>query len=240
MGGGASKEKSKKKQQKHQSEAKAAEVGVKAGITGTVQQCNFHKYYEWNDAKQALGTGVTGAVHEWKHKTTGQTVAIKSVKKRGMTADAILSMKQEIQLLAMLDHPNIVKIIEAFEDANSITIVMEICSGGELFDNLLSAASYTQQRAARLFKQMVGAVGYCHKMNVAHRDLKLENFVFETKEARLLKLIDFGLSNRYSGGGIKRMNTLVGTPYYMAPEVLDRQVEYGNECDCGVWASSCS
>ena len=63
---------------------------------------------------------------------------------------------------------------------------------------------------------------------LALKTRRLENFVFETKEARLLKLIDFGLSNRYSGGGIKRMNTLVGTPYYMAPEVLDRKVEYGN------------
>jgi len=93
---------------------------------------------------------------------------------------------------------------------------------------------YTQQRAAYLFKQMVEAVGYCHKMNVTHRDLKLENFVFETKEKHSqLKLIDFGLSKRYSKG-IKRMKTLVGTSYYMAPEVLNEYTSYNNKCD--VWS----
>merc|ERR1711934_1331611 len=159
----------------------------------------------------------------------------KRVRKRGMSLDDIVLLKQEMQLLAMLDHPNIVKIREAFEDETAITIVMEICSGGELFDNLLSEMSYTQHRAAFLFKQMVGAVGYCHKMRVTHRDLKLENFVFESREPTAqLKLIDFGLSSRHEKAGLKRMKTLVGTPYYMAPEVIDRSVQYDNECD--VWS----
>merc|ERR1719198_2103348 len=152
-----------------------------------------------------------------------------------MTSDGIDNLKQEIKLLAMLDHPNIVKIREAFEDRQSITIIMEICSGGELFDNLAEETNYSQQRAATLFKQMVSSVVYCHKMHVAHRDLKLENFVFESRDKDAqLKLIDFGLSNRHKTGGLKRMNTLVGTPYYMAPEVIDRNRMYGNECD--VWS----
>merc|ERR1719181_1171317 len=112
---------------------------------------------------------------------------------------------------------------------------MEVCTGGELYDNLVDTGNYTQTIAARIFKQMVQAVGYCHKMGVAHRDLKLENFVFENRARNSqLKLIDFGLSNRYQAGGIKRMKTLVGTPYYMAPEVLDKSVDYGQECD--VWS----
>ena len=88
---------------------------------------------------------MTGAVHKWQHKTTKQVVAIKSVKKRGMRPAAIADMRQEIQLLAQLDHPNIVKILEAFEDDTAITLVMEICSGGELFDNLIEEQLYTQQ-----------------------------------------------------------------------------------------------
>merc|ERR1719359_835075 len=138
---------------------------------------------------------MTGAVHEWRHRMTKQLVAIKTVSKKGMRASALRDMRQEIALLAQLDHPNIVKILEAYEDERAITLVMEICKGGELFDNLISETFYTQQRAAFLFKQMAMAVGYCHKMDVTHRDLKLENFVFESREKNAqLKLIDFGLS----------------------------------------------
>ena len=113
----------------HRKESEAALTGVKAGITGHIQQNDFRDYYEPSDKKSALGEGVTGAVYEWKHKTTGAKVAVKRVRKRGMSLDDIILLKQEIQLLAMLDHPNIVKIREAFEDDAAITIVMEICSG---------------------------------------------------------------------------------------------------------------
>ena len=248
-----------------QKEAKAASSSVKANVTGQILRQDFNEVYEINARKEALGTGMTGAVREWRHRITKQPVAIKSVKKRGMRPAAIEDMKREIRLLSQLDHPNIVKILEAFEDDKCITLVMEICNGGELFDNLIAEQTYTQQRAAGLFKQMVEAVGYCHKMNVTHRDLKyviprytflqrrfkpelycflcthliadihplkqsrLENFVFETREKdSQLKLIDFGLSKRYSGGGIKRMKTMVGTSYYMAPEVLNEYISYTN------------
>jgi len=234
MGGGASKQK-KGTAAAEQKEAKAASSSVKANVTGQILRQDFNEVYEINARKEALGTGMTGAVREWRHRITKQPVAIKSVKKRGMRPAAIEDMKREIRLLSQLDHPNIVKILEAFEDDKCITLVMEICNGGELFDNLIAEQTYTQQRAAGLFKQMVEAVLYCHKMNVTHRDLKLENFVFETREKdSQLKLIDFGLSKRYSGGGIKRMKTMVGTSYYMAPEVLNEYISYTNKCD--VWS----
>lgn len=95
-----------------------------------------------------LGEGVSGVVFKWRHTATGDIVAVKSVKKIGMTYDGIDNLKQEIKLLAMLDHPNIVKIREAFEDRQSITIIMEICSGGELFDNLAEECNYSQQVSA--------------------------------------------------------------------------------------------
>jgi len=234
MGGAISKRK-QKSDSKQTKEAAAAETGVKAGVTGKIKKADFLKFYLLIEGDSTLGEGVTGSVHKWRHAATGDIVAVKSVRKRGMTVEGIDNLKQEIKLLSMLDHPNIVKIREAFEDEQTITIVMEICSGGELFDNLEKENNYSQQRAATLFKQMVSAVGYCHKMNVAHRDLKLENFVFESRDKDAqLKLIDFGLSNRHQSGGIRRMNTLVGTPYYMAPEVINRNVKYGNECD--VWS----
>jgi len=241
MGGGASKKSQSKGTGRksnaaaERKEAAAAASSVKASITGQIQHRNFRDVYRVLQ-KEALGSGMTGAVHEWVHRQTSQPVAIKTVRKRGMREAAIQDMRREIELLSQLDHPNIVKILEAFEDNVAITLVMEICKGGELFDNLIEQTQYTEQRAAHLFKQMVEAVHYCHKMNVTHRDLKLENFVFETKEKHsVLKLIDFGLSKRYmGGGGISRMKTMVGTSYYMAPEVLDQHVSYNNKCD--VWS----
>ena len=155
MGGGASKKKSaltpKKSRHTKQveqalehKEAQSASHSMKASVTGQIQQKNFELFYEQSKSK-ALGTGMTGAVHEWWHKTTRQPVAIKSVRKRGMRASALRDMRQEIALLSQLDHPNIVKILEAYEDERAITLVMEICKGGELFDNLIAEQFYTQQ-----------------------------------------------------------------------------------------------
>lgn len=133
-------------------EAAAAEVGVKAGVTGNIRQCDFRKFYEPKGGR-ALGEGVSGQVHMWTHIATGHLVAVKSVQKVGMTPDGIDNLKQEIQLLAMLDHPNIVKIREAFEDERAITIIMEICSGGELFDNLAEQSNYTQQVSTAIISE---------------------------------------------------------------------------------------
>lgn len=180
---------------------------------------------------------MNGSVHQYYHKTTHEPVAIKSIRKKKMEKHLVDDMKREIALLAQLDHPNIVKILGAFEDAKSVTLVMEVCTGGELYDNLVNSddGCYTQGQAAKIFQQMVQSVGYCHKMGVAHRDLKLENFIFESRSPdSQLKLIDFGLSKKYQAGGVQRMKSLVGTAYYMPPEVLNPEVkEYNNKCD--VW-----
>ena len=135
------------KQKEHDlehNEAQSASHSMKASVTGQIQQKDFRDFYEKSRGK-ALGTGMTGAVHEWRHRVTRQQVAIKTVPKKGMRASALRDMRQEIALLAQLDHPNIVKILEAYEDQTAITLVMEICSGGELFDNLISETFYTQQ-----------------------------------------------------------------------------------------------
>ena len=177
-------------------EAHGASSCLKANVVGKIKRGDFQEIYERDASKEALGSGMTGTVHEWKHKITGQCVAIKCVQKRGLAPRVVDSMRDEIQLLAQLDHPNIVKIIDAFENDNNIALVMEVCDGLELFDHIAIQAQFTQkvcvpclfcfcmkqtqyfacfQKAAWVFKQMVGAVGYCHKMHVAHRDLKCVN-----------------------------------------------------------------
>lgn len=120
-----------------------------------------------------------------------------------------------------LDHPNIIKLYEYFEDKTRIYLVLELCTGGELYERLCDQKTkhYSEKEAARLVSKMLSAICYCHRKGVSHRDLKLENFIFESEAADAnIKLIDFGLSRKYAS--ITRMNTMVGTPYYIAPEIL--------------------
>ena len=120
-------------------------------IAGKVQWGDFKDTYVLDQSKDALGTGMTGSVHEWQHKTTGQRVAIKCVRKRGLPPAHVTDMKKEIELLSQLDHPNIVKILDAFENEHTLALVMEICQGLELFDHLLFTAQYTQEVRVKLF-----------------------------------------------------------------------------------------
>jgi calcium-dependent protein kinase len=137
----------------------------------------------------------------------------------------------EISILKDLDHPNIISCYDVYEDVKFIYIVIDYCSGGELFDKIIAADAYNERDAANLMQQMFKSVSYLHQRGIVHRDLKPDNFLFETAAPdSALKLIDFGLSSRLDSH--KKMDTMVGTPYYMSPDVI--KGEYGAECD--VWS----
>ncbi|KAF4699663.1 hypothetical protein FOZ63_002035 [Perkinsus olseni] len=133
-------------------------------------------------------------------------------------------------VMRMLDHPNIVKLYETFEDLRNVYLVMELCTGGELFERIAEVGNFTEKVAARLVRQMISPVYYMHSRGVVHRDLKPENFMFsnprDVTEASL-KIIDFGVSKRIAPGQVLR--TRACTPYYVAPEVLSSK--YTNTCD---------
>uniref|UniRef100_A0A7S2SL15 Calcium-dependent protein kinase 1 n=1 Tax=Mucochytrium quahogii TaxID=96639 RepID=A0A7S2SL15_9STRA len=173
-----------------------------------------------------LGEGSYGKVRLATHKQTGRTVAVKSVLKKNMRR--LHTLRREIEIMKQIEHPNIIKMYDVFEDDAFLFIVMELCSGGELFDRIISAGHYTESDATALVEQMLGAVAYLHARKIAHRDLKPENFLFESHDKNApLKLIDFGLSRFYKETVL--MKTRVGTPYYIAPEVLKKQ--YDEACD---------
>jgi calcium-dependent protein kinase len=111
-----------------------------------------------------------------------------------------------------------------------------LCNGGELFDRIIEKEYFTEDEAARLFKQILMALNYCHSNNIVHRDLKPENFLFVSKDDTSdLKIIDFGLSKIMNGGKLQRMKTRAGTPYYISPEVLA-----GNyDVSCDMWSAGC-
>eukprot|EP00386_Alphamonas_edax_P013436 GDKI01041499.1.p1 GENE.GDKI01041499.1~~GDKI01041499.1.p1 ORF type:complete len:517 (+),score=140.52 GDKI01041499.1:243-1793(+) len=179
-----------------------------------------------------LGQGTYGSVSKGTNKSTRQVRAIKTISKEKVKN--IDRFRQEIAIMKLLDHPNIIKLFETFEDHRNIYLVMELCTGGELFDRIIEKVHFTEKDAARLMKQILSAIFYCHSNNIMHRDLKPENFLFLNKEAQSpIKIIDFGLSCRFAQGQV--MTTKAGTPYYVAPQVLAGK--YDEACDlwsCGV------
>lgn len=140
-----------------------------------------------------------------------------------------------------MDHPNIIKLYEIFEDNRYIYLIMEECTGGELFDRIIERINnkklFTEREAAVIFKEIMGTICYCHSQGVCHRDLKPENLLFLTKEdPSPIKVIDFGLSRLFEKTqNLKdnKMTTKVGTAYYVSPEVLSG--DYDEKCD--IWSA---
>lgn len=132
-------------------------------------------------------------------------------------------------LLSQIDHPNIVKCREVFEDAEHIYIVLDLLSGGELFQRVVDKKVFTEKDAADIIRPIIDAVRYCHDLDVAHRDLKLENILYENKdEDAMVKITDFSLAKIIPDDVFAI--TACGTPGYIAPEILEGQ-GYGKEVD---------
>ncbi|KAK1369884.1 Calmodulin-domain kinase CDPK protein [Heracleum sosnowskyi] len=161
-------------------------------------------------------------------------LAVKIISKSKMTtAISIEDVRREVKILkALSGHKNLVKYHDACEDTNNVYIVMELCEGGELLDRILSrGGKYTEEDAKLIVVQILSVVAFCHLQGVVHRDLKPENFLFSSRnEDADMKLIDFGLSDFIRPD--ERLNDIVGSAYYVAPEVLHRS--YSVEAD--IWS----
>ncbi|KAG8084170.1 hypothetical protein GUJ93_ZPchr0010g7929 [Zizania palustris] len=154
----------------------------------------------------------------------GHMLAVKVISKAKMTtAISIEDVRREVKILkALSGHSNLIKFYDACEDALNVYIIMELCEGGELLDRILSRGGrYPEEDAKVIVEQILNVVAFCHLQGVVHRDLKPENFLFSTKDEHSpMKLIDFGLSDFIRPD--ERLNDIVGSAYYVAPEVLHR------------------
>ncbi|PKA64033.1 Calcium-dependent protein kinase 1 [Apostasia shenzhenica] len=206
-----------------------------AGLqTDSVLQRNTGKLKDIFSLGRKLGQGQFGTTYLCIEKATGKEFACKSIAKRKLLTDEdVEDVRREIQILHhMSGHPNVISIVDAYEDAVAVHVVMELCAGGELFDRIINKGHYTEKAAADLARLIVGVVEACHSLGVMHRDLKPENFLFVNQsEESPLKMIDFGLSIYFKPGDI--FTDVVGSPYYVAPEVLGKH--YGQEAD--VWSA---
>lgn len=181
-----------------------------------------------------LGSGVSGVVRLVTHKESGVKYAVKCLDVGLIESQAQLEqLREEIFIMCQLDHPNIVRLEEVYESHSEIYLVQELCLGGELFDRLDEQPDYhyTEWECARLVKNILCSVRYIHSKGIVHRDLKLENFLFSSKNQESeLKMIDFGLSKHFVFQG-ELHSDAVGTPYTVAPEVIKGR--YDERCD--VW-----
>lgn len=190
-------------------------------------------YVIWFGHLLLSGKGAFGVVRLAVHRMTGERYAVKSISKaRLITEIEAEALRREIQILFFLTpHETLAGIKCVFEDQFYVHIVMELCSGGELFEHIISRGTLTEKEAAQFFQQMVEMVGHCHACQVMHRDIKPENFLLSdrSEQARLLAC-DFGLGTYFQPD--KMLTEIVGSPYYVAPEVLRQQ--YGPQAD--VWS----
>eukprot|EP00607_Mallomonas_marina_P004898 CAMPEP_0182437126 /NCGR_PEP_ID=MMETSP1167-20130531/84830_1 /TAXON_ID=2988 /ORGANISM="Mallomonas Sp, Strain CCMP3275" /LENGTH=722 /DNA_ID=CAMNT_0024629925 /DNA_START=292 /DNA_END=2457 /DNA_ORIENTATION=+ len=179
-----------------------------------------------------LGKGSYGSVYLATHRMTTDERAVKVMNVDRVTSYYLRKLHTEIAILRRLDHPNIIRLHDVFFGRRSVYLVTELCRGGELFELLTSGKKqgfvFREDRASRLLRDMLSAVKYLHSQGVVHRDLKLENFLFEGESALSpLILIDFGLSKMFDPG--EKIRQRVGSCYYTAPEVLNGA--YDHRCD---------
>jgi len=188
---------------------------------------------DYYDIDSTVGQGTFGTVHRGTHNATGSSRAVKIIPRR--KADSSARVREEVSIMKLLDHPNIIRLYETFEDCDSMYLVMELCRGGELFDRILAQGSLSERQAAMVLQHALRAVAHMHQKDIAHRDLKPENFLFSSDgpiEQNVLKIVDFGTA--CVAGPDTIMNSLVGTRYYVAPQVVMRR--YDRKCDewsCG-------
>ena len=138
-------------------------------------------------------------------------------------------IKAEIDILKNLNHPNILRLYEIYETPSKIILVTEMCDGIELFDEIMEREKFGEADAANVIKQLLQAISYCHSKQIAHRDLKPENILFDSKSKGDIKLLDFGCGQHFGSDASGKMHTMIGSAYYIAPEVLDGS--YTEKCD---------
>eukprot|EP00931_Biecheleriopsis_adriatica_P022025 TRINITY_DN14257_c0_g1_i1.p1 TRINITY_DN14257_c0_g1~~TRINITY_DN14257_c0_g1_i1.p1 ORF type:complete len:578 (+),score=123.03 TRINITY_DN14257_c0_g1_i1:164-1897(+) len=180
-----------------------------------------------------LGTGYNGSVVVAKDRRHGTTFAIKHLNLKDASQEDQKQFANEVQIALQMDHPHVIRLAHVYESDELVSLVMEHCTGGELFDRAVEKKAFDEPSARHTTWVMLLAVCYLHYSGITHRDLKLENFLFDAPGSDHLKLIDFGFS-KFSKA--KRMREALGTLSYAAPEVLRKSYAHGS---CDLWSLGC-
>mmetsp|Transcript_52818 Transcript_52818/g.85470 ORF Transcript_52818/g.85470 Transcript_52818/m.85470 type:complete len:665 (-) Transcript_52818:184-2178(-) len=187
-----------------------------------------------------LGKGSFAVVKEAQRKDSGKRFAVKMIERANPAFD-VEALRKEIDTMQRINHPNCIRLHDVFEEEKYICLVLDLVTGGELFDRIIARGHYSEKDAAEVSKEVLLAVAYLHAQGIVHRDLKPENLLYmsndeNTREYKHIKVADFGLARL--GGPGAAMRTMCGTPGYVSPEVLDPRLSgpfgYGPEID--VWS----
>lgn len=198
-------------------------------IGGSLSQ-DIRKVYKFKDV---LGGGHFGSVRVGyrRDENPRKYYAIKSICLSSLKENDISELVHEVEIISHLQHPNIIKFYETYYDESYFHIVMELCKGKDVFEKIVEHGQISEQLVANIILKVLRAISYCHSKGITHRDLKPENILFLTNDVESeIKIIDFGLSRKYDSN--EKMSTILGTPYYIAPEVL--KGNYDNKCD--IWS----
>ncbi|GMI67032.1 SNF1 kinase homolog 10, SNF1-RELATED PROTEIN KINASE 1.1 [Hibiscus trionum] len=202
------------------------------GSGGSGEDCVLLPNYKLG---RRIGIGAFGKVKIAQHVLTGQMVAIKILNRREIKKKAMEEkVAREIKILKLLMHPHITRVYEVIETTTDIFMVMEYVESGELYDYMDGKRRLEEDEARLIFQQIVSGVEYCHRNMMVHRDLKLENILFDSK-CNAVKIADFGFGNIMRDGHF--LKTSCGSPNYAAPEVISGELYAGPEVDvwsCGV------
>jgi len=179
---------------------------------------------------EEIGRGGFSIVKKAQNKETKENVAVKIIEKKTPGEEELQLLHREIDIMRKLQHKHIIALFDVYEDSEKIYLILELVTGGELFDQIVSRGVYSERDAAVVISQILEAVAYMHSNGIAHRDLKPENLLCGGPDGKQIKVTDFGLSKDFGKGNLK---TSCGTPDYVAPEVLKGQT-YDNSVD--VWS----
>jgi calcium-dependent protein kinase len=203
-------------------------ASIKGGVN--IKHLSIHKFY---DVEGKLGQGSYGEVYRATQRASGKECAVKCLKTRFHSQAQRWS--REVEIMRSLDHPNIVKLVESFQDKKNMQLVVELCKGGQLLSGLMAKGEpFSEQKMAMVLQQILRGTLYLHSCSIAHRDLKPENLLFSSDASvqdNAVKIIDFGLARRFATGEL--LKTMVGSPVYVAPEVLNGK---GYDSQCDIWS----
>jgi calcium-dependent protein kinase len=196
-------------------------------------QVDVGKRYDLD--KLEIGAGGFGKVFIARDKEfSDRKVAVKMVQKPKGSASELSDLQKEIEVMKELDHPNICKLLATFEQGQRMFFVMELCTGGEVFDRIVELGKLSERMTANIVGQVASALSYAHGRGIAHRDIKPENVVFCSEDPNDLsvKLIDWGLAVSIKEG----MTKAVGSMTYAAPEVIASQDRKQYDESCDLWS----
>ena len=182
--------------------------------------------------KETIGKGTFSKVKLGINKITGEKVAIKILdKSKILEKEDLDRIIREISILSKIDHENVIKIYQIYEDSKNFLIIMEYCEGGELFNYIVKKGRLSEKEASFFYYQLINGLEYIFSQGIAHRDLKPENLLLT--KYNIIKIIDFGLSNYFDGE--HNLVTPCGSPCYASPEMISGNDYNGFNID--IWAT---